>query len=112
MATRKLTTPRSDVQRTAYGYCRVSTDQQADSGISLDEQRRKIEARCVEHGWHLDRVYVDAGVSGSTPLARRPEGSKLLRMVHAGDVVVWRARLVCSQCGSRDVDMVATGQRR
>jgi len=24
----------------------------------------------------------------------------------------WRARLVCSQCGSRDVDMVVTGQRR
>jgi hypothetical protein len=63
MATRKLTTPRPDVQRTAFGYCRVSTDQQADSGISLDEQRRKIEARCLEHGWHLDRVYVDAGVS-------------------------------------------------
>jgi len=24
----------------------------------------------------------------------------------------WRARLVCSQCGSRDVDMVVTGRRR
>jgi len=24
----------------------------------------------------------------------------------------WRARLVCSQCGSRNVDMVVTGQRR
>jgi len=88
MAARKLTTPGPDVQRTAYGYCRVSTDQQADSGISLDEQQRKIEARCLEHGWHLDRVYVDAGISGSTPLARRPEGSKLLRMVHPGDVVI------------------------
>jgi DNA invertase Pin-like site-specific DNA recombinase len=61
---------------------------QADSGISLDEQQRKIEARALENGWHLDRVYVDAGVSGSTPLAKRPEGSKLLRMVHSGDVVI------------------------
>jgi hypothetical protein len=24
----------------------------------------------------------------------------------------WRARLVCSRCGSRDVDMVVTGARR
>jgi hypothetical protein len=40
MATRKLTTPRADVQR-AWGYARVSTDQQADSNISLDEQQRK-----------------------------------------------------------------------
>jgi putative DNA-invertase from lambdoid prophage Rac len=61
-----------------FGYCRVSTDRQADSSISIDEQRVKIEARCLEHGWQLEHVYVDAGASGSTPLARRPEGSKLL----------------------------------
>jgi Zn finger protein HypA/HybF involved in hydrogenase expression len=24
----------------------------------------------------------------------------------------WRERLVCSQCGSREIDMVATGKRR
>jgi Zn finger protein HypA/HybF involved in hydrogenase expression len=24
----------------------------------------------------------------------------------------WRKRLVCSRCGSRDTDMVATGERR
>jgi len=87
MAARKLTTPQTDVQR-ALAYARVSTDQQADSGISLDEQRCKIEARCLENGWQLDRVYVDAGVSGSTPLARRPEGAKLLAAVGPGDVVV------------------------
>src|SRR5215469_5914773 len=88
MATRKLTTPRPDVQRTAYGYCRVSTDQQVDSGISLDEQQRKIEARCLEHGWNLERIYVNAGVSGSTPLARRPEGARLLAVLRPGDVVI------------------------
>jgi hypothetical protein len=48
---------------------------QADSGISLDEQQRKIEARCLEHGWTLERVYVERGVSGSTPLSRRSEGA-------------------------------------
>jgi len=73
MATRKLTTPRPDVQQTAYGYCRVSTDQQVDSGISLDEQQRKIEARCLEHGSNLERIYVEAGVSGSTPRRAGPK---------------------------------------
>jgi DNA invertase Pin-like site-specific DNA recombinase len=91
MATRKLITTRIDVQpaaQRAWGYIRVSTDQQRDSGISLDEQQRKIEARCAENGWHLEHVYVDAGISGSTPLARRPEGARLLRAVQAGDVVI------------------------
>jgi hypothetical protein len=26
----------------------------------------KIEARCVENGWQLEHVYIDAGVSGSS----------------------------------------------
>jgi hypothetical protein len=27
-------------------------------------------------------------------------------------VLDWRDRLVCSRCGSRDIDMVLTGERR
>jgi len=27
-------------------------------------------------------------------------------------VLKWRARLVCSRCGGRDIDMVCTGERR
>lgn len=90
MATRKLTTRLDPVQSAGprvWGYARVSTDMQADSGISLDEQQRKIEARCAENGWWLERVYIDAGVSGSVPLGLRPEGEKLLRIVRPGDVV-------------------------
>jgi len=75
-------------QQRAWAYVRVSTDQQADSGISLDEQQRKIQARCIENDWALEHVYIDAGVSGGTPLSRRPEGSKLLKVLRPGDVVV------------------------
>jgi putative DNA-invertase from lambdoid prophage Rac len=57
-------------------------------GISLDEQERKIEARCRENDWHLEHVYVDAGVSGSTPLGKRPEGGRLLAAVRPGDIVI------------------------
>jgi putative DNA-invertase from lambdoid prophage Rac len=71
-----------------YGYARVSTVHQADSGISLDEQERKIGARCVENGWQLERIYTDAGVSGSTPLGKRPQGSQLLAALRPGDVIV------------------------
>jgi putative DNA-invertase from lambdoid prophage Rac len=71
-----------------YGYTRVSTDQQRDSGIGLDEQQRKIEARCVENGWDLAHVYVDAGVSGSIPLGKRPAGGQLLATLRAGDIVI------------------------
>ena len=61
-----------------YGSSRVSTDQQRDSGLSTDEQRVKIEARCLENSWQLQQVFVDAGVSGPVPLGERPEGGKLL----------------------------------
>ena len=88
MATRKLTTPHATTQRRAYGYARVSTEMQSESGISLDEQQRKIEARCIENGWHLEHVFIDAGVSGGTPLGKRPEGARLLAAVQPGDVIV------------------------
>jgi putative DNA-invertase from lambdoid prophage Rac len=87
MAGRSLHNPLAGAQR-VYGYARVSTDRQADSGISLDEQERKLEARCTEHGWRLEHVYVDAGVSGSTPLAKRPEGAKLLAVLRPGDIMI------------------------
>jgi hypothetical protein len=78
MATKYNRAPSDQVQHgpRVYGYCRVSTDRQADSGISLDEQERKIEARCLEQGWRLEHVYVDAGVSGSTRSARRRTGGR------------------------------------
>jgi len=87
MATLRKPQPAPAAQR-VYGYVRVSTQGQADSGISLDEQQRKIEARCTEHGWALEHVYVDAGVSGSTPLGKRPEGAKLLAVLRPGDIMI------------------------
>jgi putative DNA-invertase from lambdoid prophage Rac len=87
MAGRSLHNPSAGAQRVC-GYCRVSTDRQANSGISLDEQQRKIEARCLEPGWRLEHLYVDAGVSGSTPLGKRSEGGKLFAAACPGDVVI------------------------
>ena len=45
------------------GYVRVSTEQQADEGVSLDAQRRKLEAYAEAMDLELVAVHVDAGVS-------------------------------------------------
>lgn len=46
------------------GYARVSTDGQAQDGVSLDAQRARIEAWSLANGYELSAVHVDAGLSG------------------------------------------------
>lgn len=48
----------------AIGYIRVSTDEQAREGISLDNQRAKIEAYCMINDLSLVEIIEDAGKSG------------------------------------------------
>ncbi len=48
------------------GYIRVSTINQAQEGISLEAQRRKIEAYCNLHDLHLTEIMEDAGISGKS----------------------------------------------
>src|SRR5450759_2135843 len=47
----------------AIGYVRVSTDKQADRGVSLEAQVEKINAMSVVHDVELLDVIVDAGES-------------------------------------------------
>ena len=71
-----------------YGYTRVSTDRQADEGESLGAQQRVIEGYALMHGFSVDQVFVERGVSGSKPLGERPEGGKLLATLESGDIVI------------------------
>lgn len=48
----------------AIGYIRVSTQQQAEEGVSLEAQRTRIEAWCVANDYELTNVYCDSGISG------------------------------------------------
>ncbi len=50
----------------AIGYIRVSTEKQAEEGVSLDAQREKIRAWCVMHDYELITIEEDAGISGKS----------------------------------------------
>lgn len=50
----------------AVGYIRVSTEEQAKEGVSLDNQRSRIEAFCIAKDWKLERIYSDEGKSAGS----------------------------------------------
>jgi DNA invertase Pin-like site-specific DNA recombinase len=79
--------------RTALGYVRVSSEEQADRGLSLDAQRQRVQAYCEMRGLRLATVFEDPGVSGGKPLASRPEGNRLLAEARRARPVVVVARL-------------------
>jgi site-specific DNA recombinase len=67
----------------AIGYARVSTDKQADFGVSLPAQTEKIKAMAVVQGAELAEVIVDAE---SAKDLDRPGMERLLGLVDAGAV--------------------------
>ncbi|AIQ34706.1 resolvase [Paenibacillus sp. FSL R5-0345] len=66
-------------------YCRVSTDEQAREGVSLDEQQERLTAYCRAMGW-TDQVqlFIDDGYSAKN--LDRPELKRLLNAVKSGSV--------------------------
>jgi DNA invertase Pin-like site-specific DNA recombinase len=70
------------------GYVRVSTEKQADCGVSLDAQTAKIRAMAVVQGADLTDVIVDAGESAKS--LHRPGMARLLGLVdeRAVDTVI------------------------
>lgn len=70
----------------AVGYVRVSTEEQAVEGVSLDAQEARIRAYCTLHKLELVEVCRDAGISAGNPLAERDDGRALLDLIAAGQV--------------------------
>ncbi len=90
----------------AVGYCRVSTERQAEEGVSLNAQRARIEAYSAARDLQLVAVYDDAGISGRRT-ANRPGLDSALRHVceaHAVLVVHSLSRLARS---TRDAIMLS-----
>lgn len=65
----------------AIAYLRVSTDKQADEGVSLDAQRAKVEQYAALYDLDLVGVEVDAGVSAKT--LDRPALGRALAMLRS-----------------------------
>jgi len=101
----------------AIGYCRVSTEEQAVEGVSLDAQRKQIETWCKANGYKLTDVYVDAGLSGRQ--MRKREGlQKALKSISDDTALVAYSisRLarslpdmlnICSQIDRKNGDLVS-----
>ena len=68
----------------AIGYVRVSTDKQADRGVSLEAQIAKVRAMAAVQDADLVEVIVDAGESAKS--LNRPGMDQVLSLVDAGAV--------------------------
>ena len=68
----------------AIGYLRVSTEEQAASGLGLDAQRAQIERYAAQHGWELVAVLADEGVSGKSLDGRQALEAALGRLEGRG----------------------------
>ena len=67
-------------------YMRVSTQEQAENGNSLEFQKEKLEAYCKLHEYKIVGEYVDAGVSGAK--FNRPALDRLKDDVDKIDIVL------------------------
>jgi DNA invertase Pin-like site-specific DNA recombinase len=68
----------------AIGYVRVSTEKQADFGVSLEAQAEKVRAMSVVQGAELIDVIIDAGESAKS--LNRPGMARLMSVVDSGAV--------------------------
>ena len=71
---------------TAVLYIRVSTLDQAEHGVSLDAQEQRLTAYAVACGLSVVAVLREEAISGTVPMAERPEGRKLVELVTTGRV--------------------------
>ncbi len=73
------------MQRVAL-YVRVSTEEQAIHGLSVEAQQSALDAWAAREGHEVVGRYVDNGVSARKPASKRPELQRLLADVRAGKV--------------------------
>ena len=65
-------------------YVRVSTDKQAEFGMSLDAQTAELERYCAERSWDVAETFVDGGFSGKD--TDRPAFQRMVGRIKAGGI--------------------------
>jgi site-specific DNA recombinase len=94
-------------------YIRVSTEDQADSGLSLQSQEDVCRALAARKGWPVSSIWRDEGVSGSKPLDKRPGLFGAIGALGRGDllVIAKRDRVFRTDDYDRAVILRAVGAR-
>ncbi|MDE7220858.1 MAG: recombinase family protein [Oscillospiraceae bacterium] len=69
-----------------YGYTRVSTEEQAIHGLSIEAQAAALEEWAKANSCKLAGIYTDAGISARKPASKRPALQQLLAEVRTGKV--------------------------
>jgi len=69
-------------------YLRVSTDEQAESGLGLEAQETAARSFCASHGLVVAAVFRDEGMSGTVPADKRPGLTDALASLARGGVLV------------------------
>ncbi|MGI6009496.1 MAG: recombinase family protein [Methanomethylophilus sp.] len=67
-------------------YVRVSTEDQAREGFSLDAQTKRLKAMCAVRGWTVADVYRDEGYSGRS--TDRPEYRRMFAEMDRWDALL------------------------
>jgi len=67
-------------------YVRVSTEDQARDGFSLDAQTKRLQAYCKVRGWEIADIYRDEGFSGTN--TGRPEYQRMMEEMSRWDVLL------------------------
>lgn len=70
-----------------YGYIRVSTKKQKDEGLSLEIQRKKINAYATMKDLDVIEIFSDEGISGKS-IEGRKNLMKLLSIIQQGETFV------------------------
>ncbi|WP_409177451.1 recombinase family protein [Brevibacillus fortis] len=65
-------------------YIRVSTEEQAQQGYSLDAQKERLIAFCKSQGWDDHILYMDDGYTGTN--MNRPALKRLIRHIEANEI--------------------------
>ena len=73
------------MQRTII-YTRVSTQDQAESGLGLEAQETECRKYAARFEWEVVNLFTDSGISGAADLDKRPELLNALAELKRGDV--------------------------
>jgi len=60
-------------------YVRVSTEEQAEQGFSIDVQKERLMAYCKSQGWEDVKIYIDDGYTGTN--LERPAMKRMIRHI-------------------------------